>query len=101
KPLDVIKDVKTRWNSTLYAIQRLMLLQPSINHLCSTLLNNASTDIRKKGEKLKNHILSEEEFDLCNELIIILRPFDEATEILGGSKYPTLGIITPTIEELK
>ncbi|CAI2193159.1 19110_t:CDS:2, partial [Funneliformis geosporum] len=70
--LDVIKDVETRWNSTFHAIQRLIILQPSIKHLRSSFLNNTASDIRK-----------------------------EATEILGGSKYSTLDVTIPAIRELE
>ncbi|KAF0474831.1 zinc finger bed domain-containing protein 1-like [Gigaspora margarita] len=42
----------------------------------------------------------EEEFELLEELIVILSPFDEATQFLSGSKYPTLGFMTPMLEEL-
>ncbi|CAG8733648.1 16080_t:CDS:2, partial [Acaulospora morrowiae] len=101
EPLDVIKDIETCWNSIFRAIQHLILLQPSINHLCSTLLNSVISNIRKDGEKLKDSLLSNDEFNICNKLIIILKPFNKATEILGDSKYPTLSIVTPTIEELK
>ncbi|CAG8719580.1 4999_t:CDS:1, partial [Cetraspora pellucida] len=42
-----------------------------------------------------------EEFEICNKLVIILRPFNEVTEILGGLKYSTLGVIVPEIKKLK
>jgi hypothetical protein len=45
-------------------------------------------------------IPSSEEFELLEELIEILTPFDEATQFLSGSKYPTLGFMTPMLEEL-
>ncbi|CAG8836182.1 25049_t:CDS:1, partial [Cetraspora pellucida] len=41
-----------------------------------------------------------DEFELLNELIVILSPFDEATQFLSRSEYPTLGFMTPMLEEL-
>ncbi|CAG8763434.1 39898_t:CDS:1, partial [Gigaspora margarita] len=41
-----------------------------------------------------------EEFELLEELVVILSPFDKATQFLNGSKYPTLGFMTPMLEEL-
>ena len=35
------------------------------------------------------------------KLVIILKPFDEVTEILGGSKYSTLSIMVPAVKELE
>ena len=96
----MIKNVDICQNSTFHIIQHLVLLRPSINHLCSIFLNSTAINIKKKGKKLKDNLLTEEEFDICDELIIILNLFNEITEILGGSKYPTLSVVTFAIEEL-
>ncbi|CAG8748420.1 4516_t:CDS:1, partial [Ambispora leptoticha] len=100
KPLDVIKDVDTRWNSTFYSIERLVYLKPAIIQLYSTLNNHTVREIRRGAEMMSSFLPSDDEFELLNELIIILSPFDEATQFLSGSKYPTLGFMTPMLEEL-
>jgi len=51
--LDVVKANNTRWNSTLYAFERLVLLKPAIQMLKASLLNDTSSYIRKEGEKLE------------------------------------------------
>ncbi|CAG8786659.1 8717_t:CDS:2, partial [Gigaspora rosea] len=100
EPLDVIKDVDTRWNSTFYSIERLVYLRPAIMQLYSTLNNHTLREVRRGAETISSFLLSEEEFEVLGELIVILSPFDEATEFLSGSKYPTLGFMTPMLEEL-
>ncbi|CAG8738718.1 24432_t:CDS:2 [Cetraspora pellucida] len=57
-------------------------------------------DVRKGAETMGPYILSSEEFELLEELIKVLSPFDEATQFLSRSKYPTLGFITPILKEL-
>ncbi|CAG8822373.1 34779_t:CDS:2, partial [Gigaspora margarita] len=100
KPLDVIKDMDTRWNSTFYSIQRLVYLKPAIMQLYSTLNNHTLREVRRGAETMSSFLSSEEEFELLKELVVILSPFDEATQFLSGSKYPTLGFMTPMLEEL-
>ncbi|CAG8783212.1 16315_t:CDS:1, partial [Gigaspora rosea] len=68
--------------------------------LYSTLNNHTLREIRKGAETMRSFLPSEGEFELLKELIVILSPFDEATEFLSGSKYPTLGFMTPMLEEL-
>ncbi|CAG8776318.1 17242_t:CDS:1, partial [Acaulospora morrowiae] len=100
EPLDIIKDVDTRWNSTFYAIERLVHLRSAIMQLHSTLNNHTIQEVRKEAETFNSAMLTLEEFELLEELIEILSPFDEVTHFLSGSKYPTLGFMTPILEEL-
>jgi hypothetical protein len=46
-------------------------------------------------------MLTSDEWDLLQELIIILGPFEEATRYLGGEKYITYSIMAPIIEQIK
>lgn len=46
-------------------------------------------------------ILTSDEWDLLQQLIIILGPFEEATRYLGGEKYITYSIMAPIIEQIK
>ncbi|CAB4431048.1 unnamed protein product [Rhizophagus irregularis] len=46
-------------------------------------------------------MLSPEEWDLLKDLRPILRPFSEATELLGGSSYCTISIMTPILIGIK
>ncbi|CAG8815399.1 1843_t:CDS:2, partial [Gigaspora rosea] len=57
-------------------------------------------EVRKGAETMGSFLPSEEEFELLEELIMVLSPFDEATQFLSGSKYPILGFMIPMLEEL-
>jgi len=46
-------------------------------------------------------MLSSDEWDLLQHLVIILGPFEEATRYLGGEQYITHSIMIPLIEEIK
>ena len=46
-------------------------------------------------------MLSSDEWDLLQHLVIILGPFKEATRYLGGEQYITHSIMIPLIEEIK
>jgi hypothetical protein len=46
-------------------------------------------------------MLTSDEWDILNELILILGPFEEATRYLGGEKYITYSIMSPIIEQIK
>jgi hypothetical protein len=46
-------------------------------------------------------MLSSDEWDFLNELILILGLFEEATRYLGGEKYITYSIMSPIIEQIK
>ncbi|RGB35852.1 hypothetical protein C1646_758795 [Rhizophagus diaphanus] len=46
-------------------------------------------------------MLSPEEWNLLKDLRPILRPFSEATDLLGGSNYCTISIMTPILIEIK
>ena len=51
--LDIVKANNTRWNSTFYAFQRLITLKPAISMLKTSLINDLSSYVCKKGEKLE------------------------------------------------
>jgi len=99
--LDVVKANNTRWNSTLYAFQRLVLLKPAIQMLKASLLNDTSSYIRKEGEKLEELCPTVYEWKVIKELIELLNPFEEATCLLSGIRYPTIGFTYPTMYNLR
>ncbi|CAG8460433.1 17808_t:CDS:2 [Racocetra persica] len=82
-------DIENDWNSVYQAINNLIILQPSILYLS------------REDEKLKENILSEDEFNIYKELDIILTLFYKLTEMLKHSKYSVLSFITPAIENIK
>jgi len=46
-------------------------------------------------------MLSSEEWDLLKDLRPILRPFAEATDLLGGSNYCTISMMNPVLIQVK
>ena len=99
--LDVIKANNTRWNSTLYAFQRIVLLKPAIQILKASLLSDSSSYIRKEGEKLEELCPTIHEWKVIRELIELLNPFEEATCLLSGVKYPTIGFTYPIMYNIR
>ena len=60
-PLDVLTDVKTRWNSTYLAWKRILELHNSIRVVSTSLLTESDRTSQKEGEKLERLCLSVEE----------------------------------------
>lgn len=58
-------------------------------------------DTKKDGKQLEKIMLSSDEWELLQQLVITLGPFEEATKYLGGEKYITHSIMNPMIEHIK
>jgi len=97
----VIADISTRWNSSYYAWNRLIKLKGYIQALIPELINNLDVNAKKDGKQLEQIMINSDEWELLQELILILGPFEEATRYLGGEKYITHSIMNPIIEEIK
>ena len=41
-----------------------------------------------------------QEFAVAEELLAILKPFNDTTEVVSGERYPTLSIIQPILHKL-
>ncbi|GBC11094.2 zinc finger BED domain-containing protein 4-like [Rhizophagus irregularis DAOM 181602=DAOM 197198] len=100
--LQMVADISTRWNSTYYAWDRLIKIKGYIQILIVELVNNESDiDAKKDGKQLEKIMLSSDEWELLQQLVITLGPFEEATNYLGGEKYITHSIMNPVIEQIK
>ncbi|CAG8737762.1 5491_t:CDS:2 [Rhizophagus irregularis] len=80
--LDVIKVNNIRWNSTLYAFQKLIILKPAIAMLKASLISNVSLNIHKEGEKLEELYPTIHEWKVIKEIVELLNPFEAATCLL-------------------
>ena len=88
-PHCLIQDVVTRWNSTLDMASRLCEQQAAI----AAVLH---------GKRDLHHLeLSPQEWHDLEDLINLLEPFKNATEVLSGQKYPTLSCLGPILADLK
>ena len=72
-----------------------------IQALLPELENDSDLSTRKDGKYLRSIMLSFDEWDLLQELIIVLTPFEQATRHLGREKYITHSIMYPLIKEIK
>ena len=60
-PLDVLTDVKTRWNSTYLAWKRILELHNFIRCVSTDLLSKPDRASQKEGEKLERLCLTPDE----------------------------------------
>lgn len=91
----LIIDVATRWNSSLYMLQRLSEQFPVLMALANdpSLSKQASTT-------LKNCVFSFEEQSIIENIVAILEPFEKATTIVCADQVPTVHKILPIITKL-
>jgi len=68
--------VQTRWNSSYYAWERLIKIKAYIQALLPELINSSNLDDKKDGKTLEQIMLTSDEWDLLQELIMILGPFE-------------------------
>ena len=63
--------------------------------------SSSDYETKKDGKRLNSILLSDMEWELLNDLVNLLSPFEEATRFLGGSKYITYSMMYPIIQEIK
>ena len=68
--------------------------------MISILEQDSAKENRDDGNTLNNLFLTNQEWFILDELIELLDNFAVATEALGGSNYPTLGMMYPIINSL-
>ena len=84
----LIQDCVTRWGSTLFMIERILEQQTAI---CAVLMENRSD---------RSLLPSTDDFTVLEELVNVLRPIQQATELLSGSKYATVSCMFPVLQQL-
>ncbi|RIB02010.1 hypothetical protein C2G38_2255855 [Gigaspora rosea] len=60
-----------------------------------------SSNAKKENEKLDQLCLTSEEKKLLEEMVEVLKPFEEITKHVCGAKYPTMNLVYPYIRILK
>ncbi|CAG8451502.1 6231_t:CDS:2 [Cetraspora pellucida] len=100
-PLEILTDCRTRWNSAYLAWKRILELYPAMRSLAASLQFKPDTISKKEGEKLDQLCLTLEEKKFVEEVVDVLKPFEEITRHFSGSKYPTINLIYPYIRMLK
>lgn len=87
KPLKLIMDVATRWNSTLDMFERLLVLQEPLVATLGMLHNPVEN-------------LSEYEWQVLPQIIQVLKPFKELTEEVSAEKRVTISMVIVAIESI-
>lgn len=86
-PKKLIQDIQTRWNSTYYMINRFVELETAIRGTLG-LLDNAP------------NALNSEEWIILQDMINVLKPFEEATKAISGKNYMTASLIIVIVQGL-
>ena len=87
---ELIQQCDTRWNSTLYMLQRVKEQQPA---LCSVLFES-------RDKAVRSLFPDGSEWNLLEDLVAVLEPFEEATKAMSGSNYPTISMISPLLYQV-
>ena len=69
--------------------------------LASTLVTKNDLDSKKDYKRLSSIMLTSDEWDLIQDLISILKPYVEVTELLGSSNYCTHSIMNSILINIK
>ncbi|PKK60645.1 hypothetical protein RhiirC2_793030 [Rhizophagus irregularis] len=88
-------------SSTYIVWERLIALKPYIDIVISSLNVNKDNNAKEDAKRLNKINLTNNEWDIIRDLLEILGPFAELTEILEGTKYATMSYIYPGIIKLK
>lgn len=80
QPKHLIQDVDTRWNSTFYMLNRFVELKQAV-------LSTMALIDRDLPQ------ITAEDWIIFEELIVVLRPFEELTRSMSGEKYLTASSI--------
>ncbi|CAG8781567.1 17237_t:CDS:2, partial [Acaulospora morrowiae] len=75
-PLDLITDIKTRWNSIYLVWKRVLELHNSIRSVSTSLLLKTDHTSQKEDEKLKRLCLSVAEKKFLQEVVKLLEPIE-------------------------
>jgi len=85
-----IQDEPTRWNSTLYMLQR---FDEQKRALFDVIIDQNNFKLIKD--------VNNDDLVLITEFIKILIPFEEATKMISSEKHPTVSLILPIIKQLQ
>ncbi|XP_063538120.1 E3 SUMO-protein ligase ZBED1 [Cydia strobilella] len=89
--LDIIKlkqDVQTRWNSTFYMFERLLKVKVPLSATLSILDSPPPN-------------LDAAQWQILEDSVTILQPFEKITAVLSAESYPTLSCIIPLVRGLQ
>lgn len=89
KSLQIVQDVKTRWNSVFFMIERLLELRWPI---CAVL---SDVNVTKRNDRYLD--LKQEQWDLLQELKDVLHPLQVATTYLSSEFNISISSLLPVV----
>lgn len=89
----LIQSVKTRWNSIYAMVERLIESRQCV----SIVLNDRNTTTRTTAISLE---LGESKWELLEQLVKVLKPFDLVTKVLSSATTPTISIVHPILKSI-
>lgn len=89
--IDLILDMRIRWNSSFKMMNRILVYQSVLEELYAQ-LDSIGGITRRQKEKLIGAHLSSSDWALLQSLRFVLERFSDATEIISGKSDPTLSI---------
>lgn len=87
KHLKLKQECQTRWNSMFHMIQRLLTVKAPLS---AVLISET---------KVAN--LTPNEWKSAQSIVPVLAKLEHVTTVMGGSKYPTISLVIPVLNELK
>jgi len=91
----LIMDCKTRWNSTLNMLDRLVEQTPYIVNIA-----NLTTISKSTSQTIKLNAYSFAEMSILQDVIKLLKPFEIATTVLCSQISPTMQHVMPVTKKL-
>lgn len=92
-------DCKNRWGSTYHLVEVMLLYKKIINKI-----NSEKYDIglnKKQTNKISLIELDQTDWKILDIIYIILKPFVDATNLISGSRYPTIGVAYFSIIQIR
>src|SRR5205807_1046998 len=79
---------------------RLIYLRHAILDLIKDMQIDNDRDVKYDFKRLKKILLSNDEWSLIEELLLILKDFNDITNTLSGNSYVTLSLVYPIMSHL-
>jgi hypothetical protein len=92
-------DVKSRWNSTHYMLESIVIFHPIIDNLFRNIRKMNLT--KKQANSLTSLEMSNTCWEIVELLVKVLEPFRHATQLISGTKYPTVGLTLFVLRKLQ
>ena len=85
-----MQDVITRWNSTFFMLESILINKDALKIL----------SLDPACHVLKSYVPSDTDFEVIEDMCSLLRPLNDLTDILIGSKFISISILYATIFNL-